>query len=321
MFKWKKLGLIFNPRLINRHDWMHEFAQAPCAIEYDDFIRIYFSTRSKPDKKNNYVSYPTFADFSKDGTFKLEKVSDKPILPLGETGCFDEFGIYPISVIKHEQFYRAYYAGWTRCESVPFNVAIGCAFSNDGETFEKIGSGPVLSYSIDEPFILSGPKIRKYNDYWMLFYISGTKWIKNNKKVEPVYKIRMATSKDGLNWEKLNRDIIESKLDENECQASPDVFKIGDNYHMLFSYRNSDNYRSGEGSYRIGYAFSNDLINWQRNDELAGIEPSESGWDAQMISYPNILFLNEDVYLFYMGNEFGKNGFGVAKLENRSNNL
>ena len=57
----------------------------------------------------------------------------------------------------------AYYGGWTRCESVPFNVAIGLGVSSDnGETFDKLGDGPILSYSLDEPFILSGPKIRKF---------------------------------------------------------------------------------------------------------------------------------------------------------------
>ena len=36
-------------------------------------------------------------------------------------------------------------------------------------------------------------------------------------------KIRMAKSKDGFNWERINKNIIEDNLCGNESQASPDV--------------------------------------------------------------------------------------------------
>ena len=74
-------------------------------------------------------------------------------------GEFDEFGTYPASMIRDGQRILAYYAGWTRCESVPFNVAIGLAESDsEGESFQRVGCGPIISYSLDEPFVMSGPK-------------------------------------------------------------------------------------------------------------------------------------------------------------------
>ena len=56
-------------------------------------------------------------------------LAEQPILPLGGLGCFDEFGTYPVSVMADGKLdcMRAYYAGWTRCESVPFDTAIGMA--------------------------------------------------------------------------------------------------------------------------------------------------------------------------------------------------
>jgi predicted GH43/DUF377 family glycosyl hydrolase len=319
MFQWEKKGRIFNPTEVSNRPWLKEFAQAPSALIYDDFIRVYFSCRPPADEKGQYVSYSAFVDFNRADLTQIVKVSDQPILKLGELGTFDEFGTYPVSVIRHNNELRAYYAGWTRCESVPFNVAIGYAVSvDDGVTFNKVGQGPVLSYSVDEPFILSGPKVRIFNNQWYLFYIAGKKWVLDNDKPEPVYRIRMATSTDGIHWEKHNKDLIETNVEEDEAQASPDVFFYEGMYHMFFCYRYSKGYRSKEKGYRIGYASSVDLINWVRDDTKAGIDVSNEGWDSEMISYPHVFELDGKVYMLYLGNQVGRHGFGLAKLENYS---
>jgi sucrose-6-phosphate hydrolase SacC (GH32 family) len=236
-------------------------------------------------------------------------------LDLGGLGEFDEFGTYPVSVIRSGDEIRAYYAGWTRCESVPFNVAIGMATSSDGGvTFKKLGNGPILSYSPDEPFVLSGPKIRRFNDIWYLWYIAGRKWKMVDGRAEPVYKIRMATSSDGIHWEKFNRDLISSRIEEDEAQASPDVFYSNGKYHMFFCYRYSAGYRGKENGYRIGYASSENLIDWVRDDAKAGIDVSESGWDSEMISYPHIFELDGKIFMAYLGNQVGRYGFGLAVM-------
>lgn len=317
MFKWKKLGRIFNPQEIENIPWLNEFAQAPSVLIFEKFIRVYFSCRPLADVKGQYVSYSAFVDLNRNNLFEIINIAKKPILKLGELGTFDEFGTYPTSVIRNGTKVLAYYGGWTRCESVPFNVAIGYAVSHDkGETFSKTGNGPVLSYDIDEPFILSGPKIRRFNDSFYLWYIAGKKWIIDNGKPEPVYKIRMASSQDGINWIKLNKDIIETKLEENECQASPDVFYYKEKYHMFFCYRYSTNYRGKQNGYRIGYASSNDMINWIRDDSKAGIDISDKGWDSEMISYPHVFELDGNIYMMYLGNQVGRFGFGLAQAEN-----
>lgn len=316
MASWQKLGRVFNPLEIKDRYFLEEYAQAPSVIIFDDFIRVYFSCRPKADRIGNYVSYSSFVDLKRSNFFEIISVADQPMMPLGDLGSFDEFGIYPVSVIRHGEDILAYYGGWTRCESVPFNVAIGRAVSKDGgKTFTKSGNGPILSYSPSEPFILSGPKIRYFNDQWYLFYIAGKKWIGNDGRPEPVYRIRMASSSDGVNWMKLNKDLIDFRIEADECQASPDVFFSNNCYHMFFCYRKSLNYRGKEGGYRIGYAYSKDLINWTRDDSKAGIDISDEGWDSQMISYPHVFQLDGKIYMFYLGNEVGRYGFGAAELK------
>lgn len=318
MFEWKKLGKVFTPQDITGRSWLKEFAQAPATLLFDDFVRVYFSCRPPADTNGQYVSYSAYVDLDRANLFKILSVSQKPILALGGLGEFDEFGTYPVSVARMGQKIRAYYAGWTRCESVPFNVAIGVAESiDDGKTFAKLGNGPVLPYSPDEPFILSGPKIRFFNNCWCLWYIAGRKWKMAGGRPEPVYKIRMATSTDGINWTKLNRDLVVSKLEEDEAQASPDVHYANGKYHMFFCYRRSSDYRGKANGYRIGYAWSTNLFDWTRDDTKAGIDVSESGWDAEMVSYPHVFELDGKTWLAYLGDQVGRYGFGLAVLDGK----
>jgi hypothetical protein len=316
MFYWRKLGKVFTPQEFSGRPWLKEFAQAPATLLLDDCLRVYFSCRPAADENGRYVSYSAWVDLDRTDLFKIRAVADQPILSLGGLGEFDEFGTYPVSVIREGEKVLAYYAGWTRCESVPFNVAIGAAVSRDGgKIFEKMGTGPILSYSLDEPFILSGPKVRRFLGRWQLFYIAGRNWKMVDGRAEPVYKIRLATSEDGIHWTKTNRDLIPSRIEEDEAQASPDVFFANGKFHMFFCYRYSSDFRSKQRGYRIGYASSLDLIYWKRDDSKAGIDVSEDGWDAQMVSYPHVFELDGKVYMAYLGDQVGRYGFGFAALE------
>ena len=149
-----------------------------------------------------------------------------------------------------------------------------------------------------------------------MFYLAGTKWIDYNGKPEIIYKNRLAISDDGTNWKRQYQNIIPNILDENECQAGPDVFYKDGLYHMYFAYREGLNFRtiSGRG-YKIGYATSINLIDWERKDKEAGISYSESGWDSTMHHYPHVFELNGKYYMTFNGNDFGKYGFGLAILE------
>lgn len=319
IFRWKKLGKVFDPKDMSTPSWMHEFAQSPSVLVTDAYVRVYFCSRPTPDPDGQYLSYISYIDLDRRNLLSVLRVCKKPVLGLGKYGCFDEFGTFPVSVIRDGAEIRAYYAGWTRCESVPFNAAIGLATSRDGgETFHRLGDGPVLSYSPDEPFLLGSPRIRKFDGVWHIWYVAGKQWIISAGKPEPIYKIRMATSPNGLDWVKFGVDLISDKLGTHECQACPDVIYRNKRYHMFFSYRSILNYKSSEGGYRIGYAVSADMINWRRNDDLVSISPSETGWDSEMVNYPHVFELDGSTYMFYQGNGMGRTGFGLAVLESQT---
>jgi predicted GH43/DUF377 family glycosyl hydrolase len=315
MFSWEKLGKLFDPADHPNVGWMREFAQSPSVLIFDDHVRVYFCSRPSPTADGQYLSYMSYIDLDRSDLRRIVGICQTHVLGLGKLGTFDEFGTNPVSVIRHHDEVRVYYAGWTRCESVPFNAAIGVAVSHDqGETFARIGDGPVLSYSPDEPFLQGSPRVRKFGDRWYLWYVAGKRWLHTEGRPEPVYKIRMASSDDGINWVKFGRDLIESKLGENECQACADVIFHNGEYHMFFSYRDSKNYKAKQGGYRIGYASSTDLTTWHRRDEVAGMRTSDSGWDSEMVSYPHVFALDGRVYMLYQGNGMGRTGIGLAQL-------
>jgi len=314
--RWTKLGRVFSPEQAAGRSWLREFAQAPATLVFDDFVRVYFSCRPPADSQGQYVSYAAFVDLDRADPLRMIRVSERPVLELGNRGEFDEFGTYPMSVIRDGGRVLAYYGGWTRCESVPFNVAIGLAVSCDnGESFTKFGPGPILAYSPDEPFVISGPKIRRFGGTFYLWYICGRKWKLAGGRPEPVYKIRMATSLDGIRWMRLRRDLIADRIEEDEAQASPDVFHANGKYHMFFCYRYSSDYRGRDRGYRIGYASSANLVDWERDDARVGIDVSADGWDSEMVSYPHVFDVDGCTYMAYLGNQVGRHGFGLARLE------
>lgn len=318
--KWKKLGKIFDPtdhRLANN---CREFSQSPQALVFDDFVRIYFSTRQS-DSEGMYLSHIAYVDMDKN-LQNILHVSDHTVLPLGGTGCFDEHGIFPLSPVKTSERIFGYTTGSHRKVSVPADGAIGYVESDDGgRTFHRIGLGPVLASSLNEPFLVADAYVSVFNDVFHMWYIFGTRWIQPPDGTQPqrVYKIAHATSSDGIEWEKEGRFIIDDRLDTDECQALPTVMFHDGLYHMYFCYRHAIGFREDKNrSYRIGYAYSTDLENWMRDDAKAGIDVSERGWDSDMMCYPNVFKCDEKSYMLYNGNKFGRYGFGAAVLESTS---
>lgn len=319
MFYWEKKGKLYDPTSnADRPDWAWDFAQGENTLIFDDYVRVYFCTREKADEFGRTISRISFLDLDKKDLFHVIRVSEKPIVSLGGLGTFNEFGMYPFCPIRVDDKIYGYYGGITRCESVPFNSAIGCVVSYDnGQTFQKLGDGPILSYSLEEPFIIGSPKVRYFNGLYYMTYSSGQRWVQGGERPEICYKMRMAISEDGVNWVKQGQNLLSDTLGEEESQACGDIIFKNNKYHMFFCYRKNLNFRTNKNnSYRIGYAWSKDLVNWNREDDKAGIDISENAesFDSVMVAYPHIFELGNKIYMLYLGNEVGKYGFGLAEL-------
>lgn len=316
--KWKKIGQIFDPAQ-HRTNWMYNYSQNPNVLELPDRLRIYFTCRPQRDTNGNCVSNTAYADFEKQEPFKLIEVASQPVLQLGGAGDFDQFGIMPGSILnlKDKNEIWLYYVGWTRMHAVPYKWANGLAISYDnGKTFKKYSKGPIMAASFNDPYLQACPRtLQLNNNEFIMWYNSGIEWNLIDNHYESVYITRFATSRDGIRWTENNLQVIPTKV-EKECQTSASFISFNGQNHIFFSYRHGLNFRNKENGYRIGYAYGNDYQNWIRADEMNDFTVSETGWDSEMVCYPHIIKLNGQIYMFYCGNNFGENGFGVAKLEN-----
>jgi hypothetical protein len=316
--QWNKLGKIFDPADHVLPNGCEHHAQSPQALVFDDFVRIYFSTRAL-DSNGKYLSHIAYVDMDKQ-LRKVLRVADHTVIPLGDLGCFDEHGIFPINVVRHGEAILAYTCGWNRRVSVSVDTAIGLARSEDGgRTFVRHGAGPVLAASLHEPCLVGDGFVKVIEGTFHMWYIFGTGWKRFDEGAAPdrTYKIGHAVSSDGVHWVKEEaRQIVADRLGPDESQALPTVIRIDGRYHMWFCYRQSSDFRRNrQRGYRIGHAWSDDLVDWQRDDDQIPLAIEDGSWDSDMQCYPHVFECDGRIYLLYNGNEFGRGGFGVAELQ------
>ncbi len=315
--RWRRLGLLFDAGKMLPPGYVG-FAQAPQAVVLDDVVRVFFSSRTADVETNAYRSHVLFADFTP-AMDRVLSVSSRPVLPLGDLGCFDEHGIFPMGMVRVGEDLYGYTCGWSRRVSVPVETAIGLAISHDqGRTFERVGKGPILGATLHEPFLVGDGHVRLVEGLFHMWYIFGTAWKRypGIEAAERTYKIGHATSADGRSWKKDEGvQVIPDRLGPDESQALPSVIEIDGLFHMFFCFRESADFRTNPArGYRLGHATSTDLTSWIRSDGTATLDVDRDAWDSSMQCYPNAFESEGKIYLLYNGNEFGRHGFGAAVL-------
>lgn len=311
--KWLKQGHIFSARADSW--WNLSHAQCPTALPLSNGrLRIYYGTRDAQVRTRT-----SFIEVAADDPSQILYVHDAPIMDLGAPGTFDDSGVMPSWFVWRNGRLYFYYIGWNTGRTVSYRNAIGLAVSDDGGvTFERVYDGPIMDRSRSEPHFCATPCVLPRGDGWQMWYLSTTKWEDVDGKMEPFYHIKYAESADGVDWQRAGHVAIPYATATEGGIARPTVIKRAGGYRMWFCYRDSRGYRTDiNKSYRIGYAVSADGVDWQRCDQEAGIEVSDSGWDDFMVAYPHVIPHGDRLLMFYNGNGFGQRGFGYATLPNR----
>jgi hypothetical protein len=298
--KWKKIGRVYSPSL--EDGYTH--AMFPVVDIIDDskgLIRIYYTHRDK----TNY-GFPTYMDASILGNnFSIIYNHNKPIIEKSVLGNFDDSGVNITSIVKTNGRKRFYYYGWNLGVTVPFRNSIGVAEeAEDGIMLKRLYSGPIMDRSKEFPNLCATPCVIKEDDRFKMWFASGEPWIFIGGKPRVACHIGYAESENGLDWKREMLPAVSHKKDVEQVVSTPCVLKENGIYKMWYSYR-------GE-KYRIGYAESTDGKTFARLDGDVGIGVSDEGWDSDMICYPCVFDLQGKRYMIYCGNEYGKNGFGMA---------
>jgi len=305
--RWEKQGHIFVPD--GQAEWMMHYTSPLTTLVLADRFRVFFSTRGLLDEKGNYETKITFVDLDRENPTHVLDVHVKPILELGEVGTFDEHGTMVAEVVPVQDQIFMYYMGWQRAVSNPYTIRLGLAVSRDGIRFQKFSPGPVIGLSPSVPYGIGNVSVRQVGDEWVMWYTHFTAWHRAGNRYSPQYDLRRASSSDGIQWT-FHGSVIEPAF-PGEALATPSVLIRDGVYHMWFSHRSSEDYAAGNGSYRIGYARSEDGEHWQRQPE-GGVDVSSAGWDQEMTCYPDVHEVDGQLLMFYCGNGFGRSGFGWA---------
>ncbi len=282
---------------------MRSHAAAPTPIQLQGSIyRVYFASR---DSENR--SHVGYFDIDLEQPDKVLTVARDPVLVPGPLGYFDDYGVYASCAVWHEGRLYLYTIGWNPGIKAPlFYSSIGLAISYDGgTTFEKLGRSPIMGRSDHDPCLVTGPCVLREKDRWRMWYVSGISWEWINGVPHSTYHIKYAESNDGISWKRDGTVCIDT-TDPTEANISRTwVIRDGDCYHAWFSSNKG-------GGYRIGYATSRDGISWTRYPTPGGLELSPSGWDSEAMAYPSVVKHRGRWFMFYNGNEYGKDGIGLA---------
>tara|TARA_B100001564_G_scaffold110889_2_gene91946 strand:+ start:6320 stop:7240 length:921 start_codon:yes stop_codon:yes gene_type:complete len=301
---WIKKGLVFQPN--KNLSWQHSHAALPTVLFLsDNIIRVYFTSRDKSQK--TYVGFFD-AEITEDGISKICHRSVIPIVSHGDMGYFDSQGVQCTSVVRHNKEIYMYYLGWNIGIPSPiFYTSIGLAISKDGgKTFNKYSKAPIMERSRFDPWMVSGGTILIDKGIWKMWYISGISINVISGKAYSKYDIKYAESKDGINW--IRNGIVAFPLGENESNISRVSIIFEDSiYKAWFPV-----HKKNEFGYCMGYAESEDGINWQRNDSKYTIEYSKNGWDSKSIDKMQVFSFRKKKIMLYNGNNFGLEGIGCA---------
>ncbi len=301
--KWKKEGLIFSPQKLGIK-WIHSHAIQPTSIVLEDRITVYYGGRD-----NNGVSRIGSVDLNKNNPSEIINFSKDPILDIGEDGCFDENGVVPSAIVNKDGKIYLYYAGYQIGGKVRFTVLGGLAVSEDnGKSFKRCQRNPAFERTNEETLFRVPHSVIYEENKWKAWYGGGDHFLNGKDKTLPVYDIRYTESDTPKRFINSGSLVLTTSNDEYRI-ARPIIYKKSNNEFLLFYC-----YGSEDTVYKIGYAESNDCKNWIRKDKDFNLDISETGWDSEMIAYPNIFSLGNKLYMLYNGRSYGEEGFGLAEM-------
>ena len=245
--------------------------------------------------------------FSDDG-LSWHRYEDNPIF-LPRPDAWDSLQLSHLTVIQEDSRFLAWYAGDPDNDRY-LDFRIGYAESADGISWSR-SSEPVIDLgppgSWDSHFVVPAAVLHEESEYRMYY------WGVSDPNDFRTWKMGLATSRDGLHWQKhAENPIFEGRPDSWEAGVlDMDIKKVGDVYYLV--YQGNDVFNSPDRT-RVGLAKSLDGIHWQRAREEPFFDNgTPESWDGQWTEGPTLLQVDDGWLMYYMGKPFdGAPQIGVA---------
>lgn len=304
-YTWIKKGFIYKPN--NEQKWWASNAMAPTPILFDDdTIRVYVGAWDKSG-----ISRISYIDVDRDNPSIVKKVANKFVLDIGNDGCFDDNGVFPAHAYKHpDGRVFLYYTGFQKLDKIAFSNFSGLAISYDnGKTFERVSQAPVMDRADEGLYTRAGTSAIYEDGIFKCCYSVGSSWYNIAGKNRPVYEVNYIESQNGIDFPKKGTTVVKVDLDREHGLGRPQIVKLLGQTMVFYTRRTLD------FKYFIGCAVKREN-EWIRCDNwLETIKHGASGeFDDQMIYFPAVIDTGSKIFLFYVGNGYGKGGFGYAEL-------
>ena len=302
---WRPLGRVFSPTAGG--PWCVSHASYPTALPLaDGNVRVFYSTRDASNRSST-----ASIDLMIDGDrFEVLGPPRGPLLTPGTRGSFDADGVTVSSVIAHDGKLHAFYLGWTVLVHVPFTNFIGVAVSEDGgETFHRCLSVPVVGRSPENPLSAGYPFVLRDGAGWRMWFGSHLSW--GPQGMEMLHVIKEARSLDLVQWTPSDAVVVDvaGATDPAEFAISrPVILREPDNSLSMW-------YARRRPHYELGFARSVDGNRWQRRDQDLRFVGTPEAWEDKERTYPFVFDHDGRRYMLYNGNGYGREGFGIAILE------
>jgi predicted GH43/DUF377 family glycosyl hydrolase len=216
----------------------------------------------------------------------------------------------------------------------------GLALSRDqGLTWEVIEedllpSGPPGSF--DAGAIPSVGVVRNGQNDYLMWYTAAEKYVGFGDVNQGILHIGGARSRDGVQWDGFDEPILRARAGSADpyeaCLARPAVITLDGVHHMWLGVYDMANgsqpnvdqsgprqsaqalARVGAGSDRLEYARSTDGITWTRFADQPILPLTPDGFDSTSQTYPSVVDMGDEIWLFYTGDGLGATGVGLATL-------
>ena len=304
--RWIKQGLLYAPD--GSLPWAQAYAfPATLLLIAADRLRLYVC--SCDDDTVGRIGY---VDVRPDDPGTILEVAERPVLDIGEPGCFDEFGLLPTCVLEVGDEVWMYYVGYSRGLRVPYWQFEGLARSRDGgNSFQRVQRVPVIDRSDAEPQHRTSAFVRREADgRFRMWYVAGDEWIDVGGKPLPRYNLRCVESADGIHWPDRGRVVLDFANEDEHAFGRPWIVEDAGRLRLFYSIRTHSK------DYRLGTAVSADGWTWERRDHEVGIDVGAPGdWDGGGIAYGSIFAHRDRTTSSTTGSARGRTGFGWAILD------
>jgi hypothetical protein len=319
---WIKHGVILKPGFAGPRS--SELLSAPSVVKLKDGrLRMYFWGGGYPAAKHapraESFYYLFAAEASPADPYHWRLVKQEPMLGPAPSGNIRDRGpSFPWVVPRSDGPWLMYYGAWgSWAPPRELSNRTGLAISRDEGITWTVLKETVLPLgnpgSYDAGLTGSVDVMRLASHRYMMWYTAGLGYQMVGDIYRGIVDIGMARSSDGVDWVKYHEPALRPRLaavPQFEAVVSkPSVLLINGVYHMWLSVFDMQ----GKG-YRLGYARSTDGLRWHRYyQEIMPLTPG--GFDSTNQSYPCVIDMGSQLWMFYTGNSFGATGIGFATLD------